>query len=417
MRRKTLAKNLTRCRICLSRNLDKFLSLGSMPIPNGFLKKDQLSKKEEHFPLECFVCRDCYLVQLTCVVDPKIMFKNYVYIPSTSKVMMNNFSNLAYLANQKVNLEDNDLVVDIGSNDGSLLRFFKNFGAKVLGIDPAENLAEIAVQSGIPTETRLFNKNSASFMFKKYGRAKIITATNVVAHIDDLHQLIQGVEVLLDKNGIFVTEFPYFLDLVAKNQFDTIYHEHLSYFSLKPWINLLDRYGFEIIEAQRILVHGGSIRLTHRRKSRQTRVKNSTVDYLISLEGEAGLYKKHVYGEFTKRIINLKDTLNRLLKDLKTANKRIVGLGAAAKGNVLTHFFDIGTETLDYIADSTPYKHGLFTPGKHIPVVKEEKVLEDMPDYALILAWNFADEIMEKHKVFKKRGGKFIIPIPEVKVV
>ncbi len=415
MRKKTLVKDLTRCRICLSRNLYKFLSLGSMPIPNGFLKKDQLSKKEEHFPLECFVCMDCYLVQLTCVVDPELMFKNYVYIPSTAKVMMNNFSNLAYLANQKVNLKGNDLVVDIGSNDGSLLRFFKNFGAKVLGIDPAENLAKIAIQSGIPTETRLFNKNSASFIFKKYGRAKVITATNVVAHIDDLHELMQGVEVLLDKNGIFITEFPYLLDLLTKNQFDTIYHEHLSYFSLKPWINLLDRYGFEIIEVQRVLVHGGSIRLTHRAK--RGKIRNRTVGYLISLEEEAGLYEKKVYDQFTKRILNLRTVLNKLLKDLKAADKKIVGLGAAAKGNVLTHFFDIGTETLDYIADSTPYKHGLFTPGKHIPVVKEEKVLEDMPDYALILAWNFADEIMEKHKVFKKRGGKFIIPIPEVRIV
>lgn len=410
-------RKVTKCRICSSKKLYKFLDLGKMPIPNGFLSSDQLSKKEPRYELACFYCENCGLVQLTYVVNPNTMFKNYVYIPSTAKVMMNNFSNLAYLANKKARFKNDDLVIDIGSNDGSLLKFFKNFGVRVLGIDPAENLVRIAIQAGIPTEPILFSKKSASLISKKYGNAKVITATNVVAHINNSHQLLQGVDVLLEKDGIFITEFPYLLDLVTKNQFDTVYHEHLSYFSLKPWINLLERYGFEIIEAQRVLVHGGSIRLTHKKKSGQTRVKNRTVDYLISLEEEAGLYKKQVYDEFTQRILNLKDTLNRLLEDLKITGKRIVGLGAAAKGNVLTHFFDIGTEKLDYIADSVPYKHGLFTPGKHIPVVPEERVLEDMPDYALILAWNFANEIMEKHRMFKKRGGKFIIPIPGVRIV
>ncbi|MBI2595286.1 methyltransferase domain-containing protein [Candidatus Daviesbacteria bacterium] len=410
-----LAKKINVCRICKSKKLYHFLDLGKQPIPNGFLKKEQLILKENFFKLACFFCRSCGLVQLTHVVSPALMFKNYAYIPSGAKMMLNNFSNLAYQANHQIKLSKSSLCVDIGSNDGSLLKFFKAFEAKVLGIDPAQNLADVAIKAGIPTEVMMFNEKTADRIIKSHGKADIITATNVVAHIDNLHSLLKGILKLLKNGGIFITEFPYLLDLVAKNQFDTIYHEHLSYFSLKPWLKLISGYGFEIAAAQRLQIHGGSIRLTHRR--RRLKHISRVVKYLVDLEARQGLHSAQGFEDFSKRIFNLKDQLRAALKNLKDQGKRVVGLGAPAKGNVLTSFFNIGVETLDYIVDSTPLKHGLFSPGKHIPIFPESRLLEDRPDYGLILAWNFSDEIIKKHEKFKKIGGKFIIPIPEVRII
>lgn len=413
-----LVNDLKKCRICFSPRLYKFLDLGEMPIPNGFLNKNDLRLVESKFELSCLFCQECGLVQLSKVVNPNLMFKNYVYIPSGARVMMNNFSNLSYQIYKRLKLNDKSLVIDIGSNDGSLLTFFKSYGTKVLGIDPAANLAKLAVMRGIPTETKLFNLNSAKNISTKYGKADAIVATNVIAHIDNLHSVLQGVSHLLSENGLFVSEFPYFLDLIKKNEFDTIYHEHLSYFALRPWARLIENYGFEIESVQRLQIHGGSLRITHkRRSSKKSTHRNHTVKYLISLENKYNIYSVNSLDEFAQNVENLKFDLLRLLRDLKKKGKMIVGYGAAAKGNVLTNYFGIGNNLLDYIVDSTPYKQGLFTPGKHIPVFSEKKLLEDKPDYALILAWNFADEIVRKEKEFRKKGGKFIIPIPAIKII
>ena len=329
---------------------------------------------------------------------------------------MNNFTNLAYTAVQEVGAGEKSLVIDIGSNDGSLLTFFKSYGVKVLGIDPAENLAKIAIMNGIPTECKLFSLKTAAEVKKKYGKADIITATNVIAHIDNLHEVLGGVSKLLSDDGVFITEFPYLLDLVRKTEFDTIYHEHLSYISVKPWRKLIERFGLEIVSAQRLLIHGGSIRITHRKKSGSKKIPD-TIKYLESLEEHFGLYKEKTYDNFSLKVELLRNELVSTLKEYKKQGKRIVGYGAAAKGNVLTNCFGIGKNMLDYIVDSTPYKQGLFTPGMHIPVYPERKLLEDKPDFALILAWNFADEIIEKQKAFHRGGGRFIIPIPKVRVV
>lgn len=388
-----------------------------MPIPNGFLRKEELSRKEDKFELACYYCRDCGLVQLTTVVSPLLMFKNYVYIPSGAKVMMNNFSNLSYQMYKELKLKDSSLVVDVGSNDGSLLAFFKNLGMRVLGVDPAKNLAVVARARGIPTESRLFNVRNALVIRKKYGSADLICATNVVAHIDDLHNLMEAVSVLLSERGAFVTEFPYLFDLIKKNEFDTIYHEHLSFFSLKPWMRLINPYGFELVSAQKLLVHGGSIRLVNKRKTSKSKINTKNIRYLIDLEERFGLYSEKTYEQFATEVNGLRVELVDLLKNLKAKKKRIVGIGAAAKGNVLTNFFRINSRILDYISDSTSYKQGLFTPGMHIPVVGEQKLMDDNVDYALILAWNFADEIMEKFKSFHKKGGKFIIPVPKVEII
>lgn len=402
------------CRICKSTKLYRFLDLGLMPISNGFRKKEELKKKETKYELACFFCENCGLVQLTVVVDPKIMFKNYVYIPSTAKVMMNNFSNLAHQAFIDNNLGEHSMVMDIGSNDGSLLTFFKTYDCKVVGIDPAENIAKAAELNGVPTEIALFNSGFAKIVRKKYGQADVITATNVIAHIDNLHETFNGVDILLKKDGIFITEFPYLVDLVDKLEFDTIYHEHLSYFSLHAWKYLVEKSGFEICGVRRLQVHGGSIRITHRRKSSQKNPAKKTLEYLLDLEKQKNLDKKETYDVFSQKVSELKIELTKLINSLKKDGNKIIGYGAAAKGNVLTNFFNIGKNKLDYIADSTPYKQGLYTPGMNIPVYAENRLRKDKPDYILILAWNFADEIMEKQESF---CGRFIIPLPEVKII
>lgn len=386
-----------------------------MPLPNRFIKKN--TEKEDFYPLSCVVCQRCFLVQLNIVIDPRLMFTDYLYIPSTAKMMMNNFTNLAYEALLKFNLRRKDLIIDIGSNDGSLLEIFSKQGFNVLGVDPAKNLSQVAVAKGIPTKAAPFNLKTAVSINKKFGKAKLITATNVVAHIHNLGQLLKGVNHLLDNNGLFITEFPYLLDLVEKQEFDTIYHEHLSYFSLRPWMFIIDKHGLEIIDVKRVNIHGGSIRITHRQKKTDRKIFPDSLKFLLGLEEKENLYNNSTYLEFSQKIEQKKKQLVELLKGLKKDGKKIVGIGAAAKGNVLTNFFNIGTEYLDYIVDSTPHKQYSYTPGKKIPVYPEEKILSDKVDYALVLAWNFKDEIIRKHKMFKKKGGKFILPIPEILVI
>ena len=405
------------CRICRSTRLYKFLDLGEMPIPNGFRKKEDLSKREENYELACNYCKICGLVQLSTVVHPDNMFKNYVYISGTSRARMSNFSSLAYQAHSRLNLSESSVVYDIGSNDGSLLTFFKAYGCKVVGIDPASNLTSITELNGVPTEVVYFNTNSAKRLKAKHGKADVITATNVIAHIDNLHSVFKGVDVLLKKDGVFITEFPYLVDLMDKLLFDTIYHEHLSYFALKPWSLMVEKMGFEIVDLRRLPIDGGALRLTHKRKSKKRNPAKKTLEYFLKLEEQKGLNKEDTYEVFSKKVNDLKNELNELIDSLKKDKKRIIGYGAPAKGNVLTNFFKIGKNKLDYIVDSTPYKQGLFTPGMNIPVYPESKLEKDMPDYALILAWNFANEIIAKQNAFQSKGGRFIIPLPEVKVI
>lgn len=410
-------KQIKKCRICKSVKLYRFLDLGTMPIPNGFLKKEDLKKIENKYELACHICENCGLVHLTNVVSPEIMFSNYLYVTAQAKSMLNNLTHLAYQTYKDFKLDKSSLVCDIGSNDGSLLSLFKNLDTRVVGIDPAKNLAKTASENGIPTEAKLFGLKTAKIIKEKYGPAKVITALNVIAHIDNLHDVLSGVSHFLSEDGYFITEFPYFLDLMKNSEFDTIYHEHLSYFSLKPWLHLISKYDFEIVGIQRRRIHGGSIRIIHQRKGLKKNTTKKTVDYLLSLEERSGLYDKQTCIEFALEVMNLKTELLKLLKDLKKQKKRIVGYGAAAKGNVLTNFFGIDTAILDYIIDSTPLKLGLYTPGMHIPIKPEEKLLSDMPDFTLILAWNFADEIMEKQREYAKNGGKFIIPIPKIRII
>ena len=403
-----------RCRICGSPNLTTFIHLGPIPIPNGFLKKSELNFHEKSYPLDACFCTKCSLVQLAHITRPNVMFKNYAYIPSTSTTMVDHFNELADIAAKSANLTSKDLVIDIGSNDGTLLKSFKKKGIKILGVDPAKNLAQVANREGIRTLNDYFTKRIAAKIKAKYGLAKVITATNVVAHVHDLHDFFEGIKLLLSPDGIFIAEFPYLLDLIEKVEFDTIYQEHLAYFSVTSFSKLMSSHSLSLADVERLEVHGGSLRCIVKTGRGN---KNPKVKRLLDLELKKGLKNPSTYLKFASQVENQRHSLVSLLLSLRKKNKHIAGYGASAKGNIMTNYCKIGPETLDYIVDSISYKQGKFTPGMHIPIYPETKLIEDKPDYVLMLAWNFADEIIKKQAKFRKSGGKFILTTPKLRIV
>lgn len=405
------------CRICNSTDLYSFLNLGNQPIPNGFLTKDELSQDEKKYPLVVAYCRSCSLTQVKYVVDAEVMFKNYLYIPSASQTRLDNFRQLAQDVKKRTTLDSTSLIVDIGSNDGSLLTVFKNLGMRVMGIDPAENLVKIAELNGIPTTLGYFDTKLAARVVQKQGKATVAFATNVFAHIDDIHEFLNGVALLLDDDGIFVSQFPYVLDLLRENQFDTIYHEHLSYFSVKSLINLASQSDVEIFDIESSSLDGGSLKVFWKlRKCPKYQVQQTTIEKYLRNEEKQGIYSDNTYVEFAKRVKRLKNDSKKKLLALKKAGKKLIGYGAAAKGNILLNYFDISPRLFDYIVDSTLYKQGRYTPGKHIPIFSEAKILETKPDYIVILAWNFKNEIIKKNSLVKKYGGKFMVCVPKVEI-
>ena len=401
--------------ICGNENLEPILDLGEMPLANLFLDA-KLSEVEYYYPLRLLWCESCGLLQIDEIVPPAIMFKDYIYVSGTSEAMRKHFEGLATEIVTDFHLNSKSLVVDIGSNDGTLLYLFKCLGVKVLGVDPAVNIAKLAEERGIKTVTEFFSEEIAMKIVKEYGKADAITATNVVAHTNDLQGLLRGVSVLLKDEGIFVLEVPYLLDLLENTEFDTIYHEHLSHFSLRPLKSLFEMHNLKIVNVDRVPIHGGTIRVFVSKEKASHEI-NESVDQLMLLEWKKRLHKITVYREFAERVEKTKFDLVGLLHKLKSENKKVIGYGAAAKGNVLLNYYHIGPDLIEFIADLNPMKQGKFTPGTHIPVYSPERIYETNPDYILILAWNFADEIMEQQAEFKERGGKFIIPIPEVKVI
>jgi 2-polyprenyl-3-methyl-5-hydroxy-6-metoxy-1,4-benzoquinol methylase len=387
-----------------------------MPIPNGFIDKGDLKKLELTYPLKVCVCENCSLMQLVHVIPAEIMFRNYLYIPSTSKTMMQHFEEMADETMKVVGARKNQLVIDIGSNDGALLSYYKEKGMEILGIDPAENIVRDANKRKIRSLCAFFSEKTAEEVEKEYGKAKLITATNVIAHIDDLHSVVKGVKKLLHPQGLFVMEAPYVIDLIDKNEFDTIYHEHLSYFSVRPLMKLFDMFGMKIVDVRKQKIHGGTIRVYAAHKE-STFAEHPRVSKFVTEENLKKLHLRSTYDEFGRRVKVIKRDLLSFLKRIKKEGRSIIGYGAAAKGNVLTNYCGITTELVDYVVDSTPYKHGKYTPGTHLPIFPESKLDKESPDYALLLSWNFADEIIQKQQKFRERGGQFIITIPYLKIV
>ncbi|HTT08617.1 MAG TPA: class I SAM-dependent methyltransferase [Gammaproteobacteria bacterium] len=404
------------CRLCGGRLLTRVISLTPTPPANAFVPESEKDREQSCFPLDVFFCETCFHVQLLDVVDPKVLFENYIYVSGTSPVFVNHFRQYADSIIRHAGLSRPGLVVDVGSNDGTLLRFFKDAGHAVLGIDPARNIAEAATASGIETLPAFFDSKLASELRSKRGPAEIICANNVYAHVDDLREFTTGVKNLLAPHGLFVFEVSYLVDVVAKVLFDTIYHEHLSYHSVMPLVRFFDSMNMELIEAVRIDSHGGSLRGIAQLKG-ATRSVGKSVTEAIQHERDVRLDESKTFVQMAGKINLLKSELMSLLTRLRREGKRIAGFGAPAKVTTLMYHFGLDAKIIDFIVDDSPMKQGLYTPGLHIPVLSPQALYERRPDYALILAWNFADSIMKKHETFLRSGGHFIIPLPEIKVV
>jgi len=404
------------CRICSSNNLELILDLGEQPPSNAFIKKEDLEKPEDKFPLRLYLCKECYLLQLLDIVDKEILFKEYLYLTSASKPSVNHFKKYACdVYEEFLKQSKNPLVIEIGSNDGTLLKEFKKLGVTVLGIEPAKNIAKIANDAGITTENTFLNYD----IVKKKSlekKASIIVGNNVFGHIDDLKEFMKCVKILSKEKGVFIFEVPYLVNLIQKLEFDTVYHEHLSYFSLIPLIRLMDEFNLEIFDVKKQKVHGGTIRVFVSEKNNFKKTIN--FEKMIKFEKEFGINKIQTYQKFSKNVKELKNKLQNKLLKFKKEGKIIFGYGAPAKGNVLLNYCNIGTEFLDYIIDTTPLKQGLYTPGMHIPVKSDKENIEKpSQQIALLLAWNYEETIINKEKLFLKNGGKFLIPIPTPKTI
>src|SRR3989338_293771 len=366
-----------KCQVCSGSKLHKFLSLGHQPVPDVFLTKEQLNEPETYYPLDVYFCEGCCLVQLGYAVDPQILFREYHYNTGTNESLRRNFKQLVDLLVKRFDLSKKDLAVDIGSNDGTLLEGYLPYNVKILGIDPS-SVADIAIRKGIPTIKDFFNEETAGKITKKYGKAKIITATNVFAHIRDFDSFMKGIKKLLDDDGIFVTESHYLLSMINEMQYDSIYHEHLRYYSLNPLIKLFERFGMEVFNAEKITTHGGSIRVYACHKNSHKISRN--IIEMAKIEEKAGLYKKETFFAYGKRVLENKLRLQEMLIGLKKKNKKIVGIGAPAKGNTLLNYCNITPDIMDYIAETSRLKIGKFTPGMHIPIVEESALFKGNPD-------------------------------------
>ena len=410
-------KKLTHCRICNSSELAQYLNFGEIPLANGYIVDN--NTKDEKYPLEILYCKNCSLSQLSIIVAPEKLYQNYSSRSSISQTFRNHCKLFAKETFDKFSLSQNDLVADIASNDGCLIREFKEKGTSVLGIDPAKNLVAIANKEGLRSTAKFWNTETAQSVKSRYGKAKIITATNVFAHVHDLHDFLEAINIFMKEDGILIIEIPYLVNFINKKEFDTTYHEHLSYFLIKPIIHLLKKHHLELFDVQQFLIQRGSVRLFVKRvtNSAMHKGRQGSVKWLLDLEDDLGLHDFKKYEEFSGDLKYIKRNLNNTLQGLKAKNKRIAAYGASAKGNALLNFCGIGRDVINYIIDETPEKIGKLSPGNHIPIVNHEMLSKVNPNYLVLLAWNFSEELMNKTKNYQNNGGRYIIPVPTVQII
>ena len=402
------------CLVCREKAVEIVLDLGETAPANNFILPEDLAQLNEPlFPLRLGLCRTCGHVQLTEFVPPGLMFDHYLYMSSASSTLTGHLHCLARTVTGRLNLQRQDLVVDIGCNDGSLLEGFKLAGTdRRVGVDPAANLAEAARKKGAEVVTAYFSPDIAVGIRERHGRASVITMTNTFPHIPDLQSLLQSIDLLLSKNGAFVLEAHYLVDLMEMCAFDTIYHEHVSYWALTPMARLFQEYGFEIFDVERLPIHHGQLRAWVGRVGKHP--VSGNVAAMLSDERILELDQVAPYRAMATRIRQIKTDLLDLIREVRAAGGAVVGYGAPAKGSTLLSFFGIGPADIEYIADRNVLKQGRLTPGSHIPIVAPERIFSDRPDVVLVLAWNFADEISEQLSAYVEGGGRLIVPIPRV---
>jgi len=405
------------CRFCGSELETVFADLGMSPLSNAYVPQDRFHRAESFYPLITYVCSSCFLVQLLQYETPDVIFSDYAYFSSYSDSWLQHSEKYVNMITDRLQLDQNSLIVELASNDGYLLQYFKEKKIPVLGIEPAENVARVAIEKGIPSIAKFFGRNLARELIREQKRADLIVGNNVLAHVPDINDFVGGMKILLASNGVITMEFPHLLQLMLHNQFDTIYHEHFSYLSLYSVEKIFENQGLKVFDVEQLSTHGGSLRIY------ATHVGNSNVEDSESIrrlrdrEESEGLLQTRTYLTFAEKVRITKRELLKKLFEIKQHGKTIVGYGAAAKGNTLLNYCGIRTDIIDYVVDRNPNKIGKYLPGIRIPVKHPDTIKTDKPDYVLILPWNIKDEIISQNSFIRDWGGKFVVPIPSVHIM
>jgi len=405
------------CRNCGNSLTYTFADLGASPLCNELVQPEKINKGQQTYPLHAYVCEECFLVQIGTGISPQEIYADYTYFSSYSDSWLDHSKQYVQEMTSNFNINPDCFVMEIASNDGYLLQYFKDKNIPILGIEPSGTVAKAAKEKGIPTEEVFFGKQTAEEIKSEYRSADLILGNNVLAHVPGIHDFMDGLEVVLSEDGIMTFEFPHLMQLVENNQFDTIYHEHFFYYSLHAVKTLFKKHGFKIFDVHQLPTHGGSIRIFITRAANKNYEINRRVTELLSEERMKGYLDVEFYTKFGERIKQTKRALLSLLTELKNKGKSIAGYGAPGKGNTLLNYCGIGTDFIDYTVDRSPHKQGHYLPGSLMPVHRPDKIRETKPDYILILPWNLKDEIMTQMDDVQEWGAKFIVPIPQPKVI
>lgn len=410
-------ENRCLCRFCGAALRHTFVDLGVSPLSNSYLKRDELNRMEPFYPLHARVCEQCFLVQLGEFESPENIFSDYAYFSSYSESWLRHARDYTNLARERFNLDERSQVIEIASNDGYLLQYFVEKKIPVLGIEPAANVASAAQARGVPTITKFFGTATATELAVEGRKADLLLGNNVLAHVPDLNDFVAGLKILLKPAGVVTMEFPHLMRLMHGRQFDTIYHEHFSYFSFITVEKVFARHGLTIFDVEELETHGGSLRIYARHAEDESREVGSRVPELRGREIEAGIERLETYLNFTDQVRETKRALLTFLIEARREGKTVAGYGAPAKGNTLLNYCGVRTDFLDYTVDASPHKQGRFLPGTRIPIFAPSKLKETRPDYILILPWNLREEIIGQAAFAREWGARFVVPVPQVEVI
>ncbi len=405
------------CRFCGSALKHSFVDLGMSPLSNSYIKSENLQKMEPFYPLHAFVCKKCFLVQLPEFESPEAIFSDYAYFSSFSDSWLLHAKTYTRLMVERFGFNEDSLIVEIASNDGYLLQYFKEKDVPVLGIEPAKNVAKVAIKAGIPTITEFFGMKTAVELARCGEKADLLLGNNVLAHVPDLNDFVKGLKVLLKEKGIITMEFPHLQKLMEMNQFDTIYHEHFSYFSFTTVHQVFKTHGLILFDVQELPTHGGSLRIYGCHAEDSSKLMTERVSELLDREETKGFRNLDLYLSFAEKVKETKRNILEFFIQAKKKGEIIVGYGAPAKGNTLLNYCGIKTDFIDYTVDRSPYKQGLFLPGTHIAICSPDEIKKSKPDFLVILPWNLKDEIVEQMQSIREWGGEFVTFIPQVEII